>query len=303
VYAINMIYGYKYFIPVEQPVQFSHRHHVGDDGIDCRYCHTSVEKAASAGMPSTHTCMSCHSQIWSDSPELQAVRASYTSGQPIRWNRVHDMPDFVYFNHSIHVKKGVSCETCHGRVDEKQLMFKSHTMTMSWCLDCHREPEKYIRPREAVFSMGWKLNETGGEDAPSMAIQPRNMSQTRSARIKESAGITAGSGAHSDEAHGGAAHGNEAGGAAHGNEAGGAAHGNEAGGAAHGNEAGDAAHSADSHAAGGAAKEVSQTEKINLAAQGDYSGFKTQIELGNHLKKEYNIRSARELTDCGACHR
>ncbi|MDF2439099.1 MAG: hypothetical protein JWN98_83, partial [Abditibacteriota bacterium] len=118
VYAINMVYGYKYYIPVEQPVQFSHRHHVGDDGIDCRYCHTSVETSASAGMPPTHTCMSCHSQIWTDSPELQAVRASYTSGQPIRWNRVHDMPDFVFFNHSIHIKKGVSCETCHGRMDE-----------------------------------------------------------------------------------------------------------------------------------------------------------------------------------------
>src|SRR4028118_1717663 len=112
-YAFNLSYGHRLYVPLEQPVQFSHKHHVADDGIDCRYCHTSVEKSYSAGMPSTHTCMSCHSQIWSDSPELQAVRASYTSGQPIRWNRVHDMPDFVFFNHAIHVKKGVACETCH----------------------------------------------------------------------------------------------------------------------------------------------------------------------------------------------
>ena len=165
-YAFNLSYGNRVYVEIEQPVQFSHKHHVGDDGIDCRYCHTSVEKSAFAGMPSTHTCMTCHSQIWSDSPELQAVRASFTTGQPIQWERVHDLPDFVYFNHSIHIKKGVACETCHGRVDEKPLMSKSHTMTMSWCISCHRNPEKYVRPREAVFMMGWKPGMRGNGTEP-----------------------------------------------------------------------------------------------------------------------------------------
>lgn len=155
-YAANLYYGHRLYIPIEQPVQFSHKHHVGDDGIDCRYCHTSVEKAASAGLPPTHTCMTCHSQIWSDSPELAPVKASFTSGTPISWNRVHDLPDFVYFQHSIHIKKGVGCETCHGRVDQQPLVKKVNTMTMAWCLDCHRHPEKYLRPKEAVYKMGYK---------------------------------------------------------------------------------------------------------------------------------------------------
>lgn len=155
-YQYNLVYGHKLYIPIEQPIQFSHKHHVGDDGIDCRYCHTSVEKAASAGMPSTNTCMSCHSQIWSDSPEIQPIRASFTSGKPILWNRVHDMPDFVYFNHSIHVKKGVSCVSCHGRIDQEPLAKKVNTMTMAWCLDCHRAPEKHLRPKDQVFNMTWK---------------------------------------------------------------------------------------------------------------------------------------------------
>ncbi len=159
-YGFNLSYGNRLYIPIDQPVQFSHKHHVGDDGIDCRYCHTSVEKSAYAGMPPTQTCMSCHSQIWSDSPELAPVRASYVSGQPIQWNRVHDMPDFVYFNHSIHLKKGISCVSCHGRVDQEPLIKKVNTMTMQWCLDCHKHPERFIRPREQVFNMAWKPTES-----------------------------------------------------------------------------------------------------------------------------------------------
>lgn len=159
-YGFNLSYGNRLYVPIDQPVQFSHKHHVADDGIDCRYCHTSVEKSAYAGMPATQTCMSCHSQIWSDSPELQPVRASYVSGQPIQWNRVHDMPDFVYFNHSIHLKKGISCVSCHGRVDQEPLIKKVNTMTMQWCLDCHKHPERFIRPRgEALFNMDWKPTE------------------------------------------------------------------------------------------------------------------------------------------------
>jgi hypothetical protein len=142
--------------PIQQPVPFSHQHHVAALGIDCRYCHTSVETAASAGIPPTYTCMSCHSQIWQNSPMLQTVRDSLANNTPIEWNRVNSLPDYVYFNHSIHVDKGVACVTCHGRVDEMPLTWKTQTLQMEWCLTCHREPEKYIRPREDVFNMDWQ---------------------------------------------------------------------------------------------------------------------------------------------------
>jgi hypothetical protein len=139
----------------DQPVPFSHNHHVAGLGIDCRYCHTGVEEGGFAGIPPTQTCMNCHSQIWNDAPMLEPVRASFRTGEPIKWNRVHDTPDFVYFDHSIHVTKGIGCSTCHGEVDEMPLMWKDATLFMEWCLQCHRAPEKFIRPREKVFDMDW----------------------------------------------------------------------------------------------------------------------------------------------------
>jgi hypothetical protein len=141
---------------IEQPIQFSHLHHVTDDGIDCRYCHTSVETSNFAGIPPTKTCMNCHSQLFATEPILEPVRASFREDKPLRWIRVHDLPDFVYFNHSIHVKKGVGCETCHGRVDQMPLMQQQNSLQMEWCLDCHRAPEKYIRPRSEITTMGYK---------------------------------------------------------------------------------------------------------------------------------------------------
>jgi hypothetical protein len=139
----------------EQPVPFSHKHHVSGIGIDCRYCHTSVEDSSFAGLPPTETCMSCHSQIWFDSPMLEPVRASFRTGTPLRWTRVHDLPDYVYFDHSIHVHKGIGCASCHGRVDQMPLMRRENSLLMEWCLNCHRQPEKFVRPREAVFQMDW----------------------------------------------------------------------------------------------------------------------------------------------------
>jgi hypothetical protein len=129
------------FIEREQPIQFSHERHVAGNGIDCRYCHTSVETSAFAGIPPTKTCMNCHSQIFSNSPFHEPVRSSFRTGESIQWTRVHDLPDFVYFNHSIHVSKGIGCSTCHGRVDRMPLMFQVATLQMKWCLDCHRNPE------------------------------------------------------------------------------------------------------------------------------------------------------------------
>jgi hypothetical protein len=139
-----------------QPVPFSHKHHVGDDGIDCRYCHTSVETSPFAGLPPTETCMSCHSQIWTNAQLLEPVRESFSSGKSLQWTRVHDLPDFVYFNHSIHVNKGIGCSTCHGRVDQMPLMFKVNTLYMQWCVGCHRDPAQYVRPRDQVFNIAYE---------------------------------------------------------------------------------------------------------------------------------------------------
>ncbi len=153
---------------IEQPVQFSHEHHVAGLGIDCRYCHTSVEDSSFANIPPTHTCMSCHSQVWTDSPKLAPVIASHETGLPIPWVRVHDLPDYVHFNHSIHVQQGVGCETCHGRVDQMPMTWKTETMQMEWCLDCHRDPAKYIRPREEIYTMGWIPDEDQRVLGPSL---------------------------------------------------------------------------------------------------------------------------------------
>src|SRR6478736_4664390 len=140
----------------EQPIQFSHERHVGGNGIDCRYCHTSVEDSRFAGIPPTKTCMNCHSQIWTKAPMLEPVRESYRTGKSLVWTRVNDLPDFVYFDHSIHINKGVGCNTCHGPVDRMPLMFNYASLQMEWCLDCHRAPEKNLRPLDQVFNMRYE---------------------------------------------------------------------------------------------------------------------------------------------------
>ncbi|MFN0086505.1 MAG: cytochrome c3 family protein [Blastocatellia bacterium] len=164
------------FVPREQPVQFSHKHHVGDDGIDCRYCHTTVETAATAGMPATKTCMNCHSQLFGNSPYLEIVRESWRTGQPIKWTKVHDLPDFAYFNHSIHVNKGVGCSSCHGRVDLMPLMWNTASLQMEWCLQCHRNPEGVLREQKDITNMEWEAPADQAEKGKALAakygIQP-----------------------------------------------------------------------------------------------------------------------------------
>lgn len=140
----------------EQPIPFSHKHHAGALGIDCRYCHTSVEESSYAGIPPTHTCMSCHSQVWNKTDTLEPVRESYAKGENLEWNRVHDLPDYVHFNHSIHVSKGVGCESCHGRVDKMPLVHLDNALHMSFCLDCHRNPAEHLRPRDEITTMGYE---------------------------------------------------------------------------------------------------------------------------------------------------
>jgi len=143
----------------EQPVPFSHRHHVSQLGIDCRYCHNSAEHSSFAGLPSTSTCMTCHSMIHTNTPVLEPVRESWRNDRSIEWVRVNDLPDFVYFNHSIHLTKGIGCVTCHGPIGEMALTWRENTLNMEWCLGCHREPERYVRPREFVFSTDWRPSE------------------------------------------------------------------------------------------------------------------------------------------------
>ncbi|HYD48249.1 MAG TPA: cytochrome c3 family protein [Terriglobales bacterium] len=140
----------------EQPVMFSHKHHAGELGIDCRYCHTSVEQSSFAGIPPTQTCMNCHAQIWADSPTLEPVRASFRTGESIPWVRVHDLPDYVYFDHSIHVTKGIGCSSCHGEVDRMNFTWQEASLQMEWCLSCHRAPQDHIRPKSEIFNMRWQ---------------------------------------------------------------------------------------------------------------------------------------------------
>ncbi|HEY0511969.1 MAG TPA: cytochrome c3 family protein [Thermoanaerobaculia bacterium] len=143
------------YVVKHQPVPFSHEHHVRGLGIDCRYCHTSVERSAFAGLPPTETCMNCHRQIWTNAELLEPIRASYRDNVPVQWTRVHDLPDYVYFNHSVHIAKGIGCASCHGKVNQMPLMFQNASLQMQWCLDCHRNPVKNVRPREEVFNIDW----------------------------------------------------------------------------------------------------------------------------------------------------
>lgn len=155
----------------EQPVPFSHKHHVAGLGIDCRFCHTAVEDSASAGIPSTKVCMSCHSLVWTDADLLEPVRESYRTDRSIEWARVHDLPDFAYFDHSIHVNKGIGCTTCHGQVDEMPLMWRVNTLNMDWCLSCHRDPTPYLRPRDQVFETDWDPDRLNQAERESLAAQ------------------------------------------------------------------------------------------------------------------------------------
>jgi hypothetical protein len=140
----------------EQPVPFSHKHHVGDDGLDCRYCHASVERSAFAGIPPVSTCMTCHSQLYTSQAALQPIVESFRSGIPLQWERLNKLPDFVYFNHSIHIAKGVGCASCHGEIDTMPLTVRVVSLDMQWCLECHRNPEKYLRPKDQVFNLHWR---------------------------------------------------------------------------------------------------------------------------------------------------
>jgi hypothetical protein len=148
-------YATNQYLTRSQPVPFSHAHHVGDLGLDCRMCHKGVETAAFADLPSSNICMTCHSQIWTNAQMLAPVRESQATGRPLHWQRVNRLPDYVFFDHSIHIAKGIGCSTCHGPVQDMALMRQQQPLTMGWCLDCHRHPENYLRPKDRIYDMSW----------------------------------------------------------------------------------------------------------------------------------------------------
>lgn len=138
-----------------QPTEFSHQHHAGELGIGCRYCHTTVEREATAGMPPTYTCMTCHSQIWTGARMLKAVRESLATNTPIEWQRVGRLPEYVYFDHSVHVNNGIGCSSCHGDMDHMQMTYQPHAFSMDFCVSCHRNPQDFLRPKDKIFDMQW----------------------------------------------------------------------------------------------------------------------------------------------------
>ncbi len=161
---------------IVQPIKFDHRHHVRDDGIDCEYCHSGVRRSAYAGLPAASVCMSCHNQVWTESPELTLLREAYFKDEPIAWTRVNTLPRHVFFNHAIHVAKGVGCVTCHGRVDLMGTVYQEHSLLMQWCLDCHRHPEENLRPANAITNMEWTPDRpaavVGREVAAELDVHP-----------------------------------------------------------------------------------------------------------------------------------
>jgi hypothetical protein len=154
-----------------QPIPYNHKIHAGDNGIDCRYCHTSVEYTAQAAIPPLQTCMNCHSMIRTESDTVKAMTALYVSGEPIKWVRVHDIPDYAYFNHSIHIAKGIGCSSCHGRIDQMEKVEQVKPLSMGWCLECHRNPDQYIRPLDQITNMAWEPGENQAEYARQMKTE------------------------------------------------------------------------------------------------------------------------------------
>lgn len=246
----------------DQPVPFSHKHHVEGLGLQCQYCHTSVEESSYAGIPPTRTCMNCHAQIWTNADILEPVRHSWATGQSIVWTKVHDLPDFVYFNHEIHVNKGIGCESCHGQVNEMPIMYQQNTLQMEWCLNCHRNPVENLRPTSEIYNMDWKkpseLNpvwctatdvKPGTPTAESVNCTTTDPSRTHdpelaSLRLTELANAQA-SGAQATDAPNG----------------------------------------------------------VLATLPASYTKFTSQEALGSFLFKHYNIRPARELSNCEICHR
>jgi Cytochrome c7 and related cytochrome c len=253
----------------DQPIPFSHKHHVEGLGLQCQYCHTSVETSSYAGIPPTKTCINCHAQIWTNAALLQPVRDSWASGQSIQWIRVHDLPDYVYFNHSIHVNKGIGCASCHGRVDEMPLMYQQNTLQMEWCLNCHRNPVENLRPTSEVYNMAWAgpttdkpvwCTATGktGPTAQQISCTTKDPGNANP-EVAQLSATPLGQGRPQSGTN------------------------------------------LQPHPVTGEGQTVSETPVIAMPA--NYQKFTSQDDLGHYLIGQYHIRSANELSSCETCHR
>ncbi len=261
----------------DQPIPFSHKHHVEGLGLQCQYCHTQVEKAAYSGIPPTKTCINCHSQIWTNANLLEPARQSWATGASIQWIRVHDLPDYVYFNHSIHVNKGIGCASCHGRVDQMPIMYMQNTLQMEWCLNCHRNPAVNLRPTSEIYNMAWagpssdkpvwcadKSNSYGRPTAQQVSCTTKDPSGANPQLASLQMQAPQQSGLPS--AHSGTM------------------------GSPHANQGDD--------------KTVSDLPPANgIVMPVNYKKFTSQIDLGHYLQGQYHIRGANEISSCETCHR
>ena len=251
----------------DQPVPFSHKHHVEGLGLQCQYCHTSVEKSSYAGIPPTKTCMNCHSQIWTNAQLLEPVRNSWATGESIQWIRVHDLPDFVYFNHEIHVNKGIGCSSCHGRVDQMPLMYEENSLQMEWCLNCHRNPAKNLRPTNEIYNMAWAGPST---DKPVWCTVTQNTNGTNVPTAQGVSCVTKDPTNANPEI-------------------------------AQLDKPTGSGTALQPHPLNGEGETISDVPQ--LAVPASYQKFTSQIDLGHYLELQYHIRPANELASCEVCHR
>jgi hypothetical protein len=264
----------------DQPVPFSHKHHVEGLGLQCQYCHTSVEKSSYAGIPPTKTCMNCHSEIWTDAQLLEPVRNSWATGESIQWIKVHDLPDYVYFNHEIHVNKGIGCASCHGRVDEMPLMYEENSLQMEWCLNCHRNPGRNLRPTSEIYNMAWagpsdeKPVYCAQVNANLPTAQQVTCTTTRPANVQEA--FLQAPGAVSSASP-------------------------EQAGPAGPMARPQSGTNLEPRPNTGGGQTVSDVPAMTLPAA--YVEFTSQDALGKFLSQQYHIRTANELSSCEVCHR
>jgi hypothetical protein len=269
----------------DQPVPFSHKHHVEGLGLQCQYCHTQVEKAAYAGIPPTKTCINCHAQIWTNAALLEPVRHSWTSGESINWIRVHDLPDYVYFNHQIHVNKGIGCASCHGRVDEMPLMYQQNSLQMEWCLNCHRNPAVNLRPTAQIYNMAWAgpsslspvwCADTGkAGNGPDGKPVPTAQTVTCTTKDPSNSGPEIAMLQTLDMGHN----------------------------RSMGRLSAGSGSGAEPHATSPDVNMTDSPPADMIALPASYRKFTSQIELGHYLEGQYHIRTANQLSSCEVCHR
>jgi hypothetical protein len=257
----------------DQPIPFSHKHHVEGLGLQCQYCHTSVEKSSYAGIPPTKTCINCHAQIWTNAELLAPVRESWATGASIQWIKVHDLPDYVYFNHEIHVNKGIGCASCHGRVDEMPLMYQQNTLQMEWCLNCHRNPAVNLRPTSEIYNMAWAgassdrpvwCGQTGKAGATAQAVNCTTKDPSGSNPEVAMLQVSPGSSPGQSQS-----------------------------------QSGTSLQPVPTHGGGQTVSDATPS----LTMPVNYQKFTSQMDLGRYLTAQYHIRSANELSSCEVCHR